>query len=122
MPTIQVFILLLLKHTFADLFLQSTRPPTNKSTILSWGLHRHCIDHAVLTLIILLFFVSVQLAFLLAILDYISHCLIDFTKHKVMKYYEIPKQGKRFWALQTADQALHYITYFIIVLLIGGNI
>lgn len=122
MPTIHIFILLLLKHTFADLFLQSTRPAADKSSILSWGLHRHCIDHAVLTLVILLCFVSFKLAILLAIFDYISHCLIDFTKHKIMGYYKIPKQGQKFWALQTADQALHYITYFIIVVLIGVNV
>ncbi len=122
MPTIHIFILLLLKHTFADLFLQSTRPPANKSSILSYGLHRHCIDHGILTLIILLFFINYKLAIMLAILDYCSHCLIDFTKHKIMTHYGIPKQGQKFWALQTADQALHYITYFVIVMLIGVNI
>lgn len=114
-----VFILLLLKHTVCDLFLQSTRPPSNKANLFSWGLHRHCIDHAVATLIILLFFIDIKYALLLSMFDYTTHCIIDWLKHIILNKYKVIKNGKMFWGLQTIDQALHYTNYFVIVILIG---
>jgi hypothetical protein len=114
-----IFILLLIKHTICDLFLQSTRPPADKSKILGYGLHRHCLDHAVATAIILLFFIEIQYALLFGLLDYIAHCTIDWLKHKILKKYNVVKNGKMFWGLQSIDQSLHYITYFIIVIMIG---
>ena len=106
--TITVFLLLLLKHTFCDLFLQSLRTPADKSNITSWALHRHCLDHGVFAFVILLFFVDFKLALLLGLFDYATHTVIDYTKHKIMKYYNVAKNGKVFWALQTVDQASHY--------------
>ena len=120
--TTTVFLLLLLKHTFCDLFLQSLRTPADKSSITSWALHRHCLDHGVFAFVILLFFVDFKLALLLGLFDYATHTIIDYTKHKIMKYYNVAKNGKVFWALQTIDQASHYTVYFIMVTLIGMNI
>ena len=111
-----VFILLLIKHTFCDLFMQSTRPSADKSNLFNRGLHRHCIDHAVATLIILLFFIDIKYALLLSMFDYTTHCIIDWLKHIILNKYKVIKNGKMFWGLQTIDQALHYINYFVIVL------
>jgi len=116
-----VFILLLIKHTFCDLFMQSTRPSADKSNLFNRGLHRHCLDHAILTLVILLFFTSFKIALLLALLDYVAHCNIDWTKYNIIKKYNVIRNSRTFWAIQSADQSLHYITYYIIVLLIGTH-
>ena len=120
--TTTIFLLLLLKHTFCDLLLQSLRAPADKSKITSWALHRHCLDHGVFAFIICLFIVDYKLAFKLGLFDYATHTLIDYTKHRVMKHYDIAKNGKIFWSLQTLDQASHYTVYFIMVSIIGMNI
>ena len=109
METVILFSLLC-KHAVADLAVQSLRIP---------GLHIHALDHAVLTLLVLLVFsINPWLALAFAVLDYVAHWHIDCFKSKLLWIFEIPRDGALFWRIQTCDQILHYATYALIVYLI----
>ena len=58
---------------------------------------------------------------MLGLFDYATHTIIDYSKHRVMKHYDIAKNGKIFWSLQTLIKT-HYTVYFIMVSIIGMNI
>ena len=110
--------LLMCKHSVADLALQSLRKPTTKRLYFNKGLHIHALDHAALTLVVLVFFINPWLALAFAVLDYVAHWHIDCFKSKLLWIFEIPRDGALFWRIQTCDQILHYATYALIVYLI----
>ena len=118
METVILFSLLC-KHAVADLAVQSLRIPSNKRLYFNKGLHIHALDHAVLTLLVLLVFsINPWLALAFAVLDYVAHWHIDCFKSKLLWIFEIPRDGALFWRIQTCDQILHYATYALIVYLI----
>ena len=113
----ELLLLLLLKHAFADLFLQSFHKGINKEHYIGNG-HRHYLEHGMLTIIVLFLFVSPEFAFLAGAIDYLAHWHIDFLKHRIISYYEVIRDGKVFWTIQAIDQALHYCTYYAILVLL----
>jgi len=113
-----ILFALMCKHAVADLAVQSFRVPSKKHLYFNRGLHLHSLDHSVLTFITLLFFINPLSAVLFAILDYICHWHIDFTKSNILKKFNISREGPAFWRLQTFDQVFHYATYALIVFLI----
>ena len=117
METVILFSLLC-KHAVADLAVQSSRIPTTKRLYFNKGLHLHALDHAVLTLLVLLFFINPWLAVAFAVLDYVAHWHIDCLKSKLLWTFGIPRDGSVFWCIQTCDQISHYATYALIVYLI----
>ena len=117
METVILFSLLC-KHAVADLAVQSLRIPSNKRLYFNKGLHIHALDHAVLTLLVLVFFINPWLALAFAVLDYVAHWHIDCLKSKLLWTFGIPRDGSVFWCIQTCDQISHYATYALIVYLI----
>jgi hypothetical protein len=113
-----ILFLLMCKHTLADLAMQQIRKPATKRLYLNKGLHVHALDHAVLTLVVLVFFINPWLALVFAVLDYVTHWHIDWFKSKMLWIFEIPREGSLFWCIQTCDQLCHYATYALIVYLI----
>jgi hypothetical protein len=105
-------LLLILKHAFADLLIQSIRPPADKTKYVGKGL-LHSLDHAVGTFVVtILYFQDIKLALLLAIIDGIVHHHIDYFKSCFVKKAGWKRDEPRFWKLQAFDQMAHYLTYY----------
>jgi hypothetical protein len=114
---IALLTLLLIKHAFADLFLQTLSSGTDKTKYFGNG-HRHYAEHGAGTLIICLFFVNPILASLISILDYLIHWHVDFCKTHFVKRMKIEHGSASWFRIQTFDQIAHYLTYALIVLLV----
>ena len=110
-----ILFALMCKHAVADLAIQSFRVPSKKRLWLNRGLHLHAMDHAVLTFLVLLFFVNPWLALGFALIDYVAHWHIDWSKTVFYTKFNWQGTEKRFWRLQSLDQMLHYATAFLIV-------
>ena len=119
MLDIFLFASLLVKHAIADLFLQSFRTPTDKSRWSNPGLHLHSLDHGILTTLILIAWPQVPFVYALGLglLDYALHVVIDNLKTRTVNYFQVDRNGKLFWRIQAVDQALHYLTYLLLVVL-----
>jgi hypothetical protein len=120
-----LFTAFVVKHYFADGILQHGVPfkHQNKGKFGHIGGIWHSLDHAVLTGIILAFVVSPILATQLALLDFVCHYLIDWSKVNLCKKFDLCEVKKGtlrikndwyFFALMT-DQLLHYLTYIWIL-------
>jgi len=113
----ELLFALVIKHVIVDLGLQSQ---------LLWGLthnkkryfgcHAHYFHHGLGTLIVALFFTSPLVATIAAVIDYIAHWHIDYTKHNTINYLELKRQDKLFWWVTVVDQLLHFLTYYLLVL------
>lgn len=115
-----LFFLLLVKHCIIDLYLQSLLTyKTRKSKYNSLSAQVHYLQHGVGTLLVLLFFVPWPIAILFAIFDHVAHWHIDFTKSSTQKRFGIEQHSKGYWFLSSIDQGLHYLTYYIIILLVS---
>jgi len=115
------FYLLLVKHAIADLWLQGrlNKPKFgSKDNLLTPKLWLHCLDHAVLTLIIALLFVGLLPALMFAVLDFVTHLIIDYAKNRYVSHTKLTTKNHKFWKIQSVDQILHYTTYFVIVILV----
>ena len=107
---------LILKHAFADIFLQTyIKYPYSKNQYIGNG-HRHYAHHGIANFIICLFFVSPIWALIYSLFDYVAHWHIDWAKTIFVKKISWSRQDNRFWRLQSLDQMLHYSTGFLIVL------
>ena len=112
-----VLTILLWKHAFVDLFLQTFHTGGDKTLYIGKS-HRHYIEHGFFTFVSVIFFTSWPLALALSILDYIIHWHVDYSKSKIVKHFSIDRQSRQFWRLQAIDQFLHYSTYAGIVFIL----
>lgn len=117
-----LLLLLMIKHSIADLAIQSMRTPSNKSNIINPGLHLHAADHGILTFLVLIFFTQLHIALFFGIMDYIIHVLVDHIKSRILVRYNIPRQGSKYWSIQSVDQISHYLTYGLIVYLFANYV
>lgn len=115
-----LLFLLMLKHSIADLFLQAVRPMPNKSNYFDKGLFYHSLDHGLLTFLVVIFFTDWKWAVAVAVIDFVFHMHIDWSKTSIAKKMKWKKDSTIFWKFQTLDQMLHYATYFLIVVIIYG--
>ncbi len=116
-----VFIFLMLKHTVADYFLQRMWMIKDKSIYGAQGGIAHAATHTIGTLLVLIpFLVSNFLAIVLAILDGVIHYHIDYVKSNIWKKYNFDSTQTQYWILQGVDQYLHFLTYALIIYIIGA--
>ena len=114
-----LFLLLLIKHCIIDLYLQSLiYYRTKKSDYLSLSAHQHYFQHGIGTAMVLVFFISWPIAIVFGLVDYIAHWNIDYCKSRAQKYFGVKAPEKGYWLLSSIDQGLHYLTYYVIILLI----
>jgi len=114
------FYLLLVKHAIADLWMQGrlNKPKFgDKNNFKHPKLWIHCGDHAVLTFAVALLFTGVVNALLFALLDFVLHFAIDYTKNQYVLRTNLSTKNHTFWKVQAIDQILHYTIYLAIVLL-----
>jgi len=115
---ITLFLLLLFKHAVVDLYLQSLiHYSQKKSNYFSLMGQVHYLQHGAFTFFILLFFFSWQWSLFLALIDYVAHWNIDHIKSRTQKYFGIKVPSRGYWFFASIDQMLHYLTYYVIVLL-----
>ena len=112
-----LLLLLLIKHAVVDLYLQCFHPTMNKRAY--FGGWPHYLEHAVFTLLICCAFFSFEIAFMLAAIDGVLHWHIDYTKHVVQTRWNITPNGNKelYWFIQCVDQSLHFITYYVLVVI-----
>lgn len=111
MDLIYFLFFLLIKHTIADLGLQGYISGTSKRFYFDKKLWVHGIHHGLGTISVAVFFVDINTAILLGILDLVLHWQIDYIKSKYIQYKELKSADRHFWWVQSIDQALHYCCY-----------
>ena len=115
------FILLFcftLKHGVCDLALQGIYcRPSNKHNFFSPKAGLHSLHHGVGAFMVLLPFISIPYALGLAMIDGLSHHMIDYSKSTVVERYNWSKDDVMYWVATTVDQSLHFTIYFLICLL-----
>ena len=109
---------LLVKHAICDVGLQRYIKRSNKQIYSSKQAQIHYIEHGVATFLICLFFVGPLTALIAGALDWVAHWHIDHAKARVNEYFGWNSTHKAFWWMVSIDQILHYLTYYIIVVLI----
>lgn len=111
--------ILQVKHFLADFLYQPPYQWQNKGTYGHPGGILHSGQHAILTLLILLFFTSPLLALGLAVGEFFIHYHMDWFK---MNYNKRKGWGanthEQFWVLLGIDQLVHAMTYIGIAVLI----
>ena len=116
-PDAVLLFLLILKHSFADMFLQTFNKNIDKTRYFGRG-QIHYSQHSILTFFICLPFAhGFECAVLLAMFDHLAHWHIDYWKSTCVKMLKIPRLSFTFYRIQTVDQMLHFATYAAIVYL-----
>lgn len=119
---IEFFLLLTIKHAICDMGIQSwllwgkTHAKENY-----FGCHSHYLHHAIGTFLVSVLFVDYALALKLATFDYLAHWHIDFLKHRTNNFFNCKRQDKLFWWIIVADQSLHFLTYYLLILYVLHN-
>lgn len=114
MLDLPIFIaLMLVKHFIADFVLQTKYQYLNKGRFGHPGGILHAAIHSSATFLILQGFSdSVQLCTNLALVEFVIHYLIDFSKVNITKKFQLsPTNSDVFWMLTGLDQLLHQLTY-----------
>ena len=113
-----LLFLLAIKHGVCDLALQAIFcRPSNTHIFLSPRAMMHSLHHGVGAWIVLIPFTNYLTAITLAILDGLSHHIIDFCKSTLVKRKNWTMEGKMYWVATTVDQNLHFSIYFLIAYL-----
>jgi hypothetical protein len=116
MNIILLLILLQIKHFIADFCLQFSYMIEEKGTYWAPGGLHHALVHTVGTFLVLFMLSNINLAIWLALLDGIIHYHVDWAKMNMSKKYT-PSDAS-FWTWLGLDQALHQLTYILIVAII----
>jgi|TARA_B100002019_G_scaffold264499_1_gene253344 hypothetical protein len=107
--------LLMLKHTICDLAIQRLFP-AKKQFYFNGNAHTHYFHHGIGSAVAGLLF-SPAFAVLIGLLDYLIHWHVDHWKTRLKIRYQLTEKDDAFWVLQTVDQALHFATYYLFVVL-----
>lgn len=118
MDIILLLILFQVKHFIADFWLQFSYMIEEKGTYWAEGGRHHALMHAAGTFLVLSFVQPqyIDLAMYLAFLDGIIHYHIDWAKMNISK--ELTPADNSFWTWLGLDQALHQLTYLLLVAII----
>lgn len=122
-----VFILLVLfqlKHFIADFPLQDEYMLGKFKGGYDWilPLTAHSATHAYFTFIISILLVDLQLAILLALLDFTIHGTMDRIKASPNLLGRYKPENKLFWWSLGFDQMIHHLTHYGIIYIILLNI
>tara|TARA_B110000444_G_scaffold223651_1_gene226366 strand:+ start:2638 stop:3009 length:372 start_codon:yes stop_codon:yes gene_type:complete len=106
---------LILKHIFADYYIQVNFMFKDKHKYGSWGGVSHAGVHGLLTALCFTPFVSVSNAFLFGLLDFIAHYHIDYVKSNYTYSYPMQPSEHKYWVVHGTDQLFHILTYMFLV-------
>jgi hypothetical protein len=106
-----------IKHFIADFVMQYDYMISDKGIYGAPGGLHHAATHACLTFFILVIFYSNPNGILaLSILDFVLHYHIDYIKQQLNQ--GLSAHDRMFWVWLGADQALHYLTYILIIAIV----
>ncbi len=112
---------LMIKHSLADYFLQTSWMIKDKADYGRPGGLVHAGEHGVLSWITLSFFINPLMAFAYGLIDFALHYHIDWTKSNYIQGnfrfsndYLSQYDTQWWWALGI-DQTLHFLTYVLLV-------
>ena len=60
---------------------------------------------------------GVPFAVAIGVIDYFAHWHIDYVKTLIKNRFELTTDDNAFWVLQSIDQALHFATYYLFLLI-----
>ena len=103
-------ILILLKHFIVDWVIQ-TDEMANEKGHKPTLLFLHGLEHAIGTFMVGIFFISVVKIVMIAMMEILIHCAIDFIKSRIMGYTKWQFPEKKFLISMGFDQLLHQLTY-----------
>lgn len=118
MDIILLLVLLQVKHFIADFLLQFPYMIAEKGTYWAEGGRHHALLHTAGTFLALatVMLESIDLAVYLAFLDGVIHYHIDWVKMNLSR--GLLPSDNAFWAWLGFDQALHQLTYLLLVAII----
>ena len=118
MDIILLLVLLQIKHFIADFWLQFPYMIEEKGTYWAEGGRHHALIHTAGTFLTLAFVLpdAIDLAVCLAFLDGIVHYHIDWAKMNISRGFT--PADTEFWIWLGFDQALHQLTYLLLVAII----
>jgi hypothetical protein len=117
MTEILLLLLFNIKHFLVDFVWQTDKQAEEKSQYLKLGGLEHSGLHALFTYLILIHFIDIQPALMLAAVDFVLHYHIDWAKMNINKRYGYTPADKPFWFWLGFDQFLHQLTYICIAIL-----
>ena len=112
----QLLIVFQIKHFLADFPLQ-TEYMLGKFKAEGWELplFSHAFVHAIMTFCIVLYFLPLQIALLMAMFDLVVHFIVDRIKASPHLFGKYNPTEKMFWIALGGDQFMHHITHYIII-------
>lgn len=114
---ILLMVLFVIKHFICDFWLQFPYMIDEKGIYGADGGRHHALMHTAGTFLVLACAIySIEAAVILAFLDGIVHYHIDWVKSKLSQ--GLTPADSKFWILLGADQALHYLTYIGIIVIL----
>lgn len=118
LPVITLVAFLQFKHFICDGPLQTLGMVENKSIYGALLGIVHSGLHGMGTFVVFLF-AGLPISFVLglAVLDFVIHYHVDFTKENIVKYFRWSTKDAKFWWALSADQTLHQFTYLFLVAL-----
>ena len=121
MPDIAITILLLfsllqIKHLFGDYFMQTRKMLEGRSAYLHMGRAQHAAVHALLSIPVFLV-TGAGYGFVLALIvaEWVVHFHLDWAKARYSEARGLEPSQARFWGAFGVDQALHQLTYIVMV-------
>ncbi len=114
------FVVLSVKHTVGDFFLQTSYQYLNKGIYGHRGGLIHSGLHALLTIPVFLVLPpsSALLAIVIIAGEFVVHYHLDWSKEQLIKRYGLTHEDPWFWHLFGLDQLGHLVTYVAIIVIL----
>ena len=111
------FVVLSVKHTVGDFFLQTSYQYLNKGIYGHRGGLIHSGLHALLTIPVFLVLPPSSALLAIAIIagEFVVHYHLDWSKEQLIKRYRLTQKDPWFWHLFGLDQLGHLVTYVAII-------
>jgi hypothetical protein len=111
------FVVLSVKHTVGDFFLQTSYQYLNKGIYGHRGGLIHSALHALLTIPVFLVLPPSSALLAIAIIagEFVVHYHLDWSKEQLIKRYRLTQKDPWFWHLFGLDQLGHMVTYVAII-------
>ena len=111
------FVVLSVKHTIGDFFLQTSYQYLNKGIYGHRGGLIHSGLHALLTIPVFLVLPPSSALLAIAIIagEFVVHYHLDWSKEQMIKRYKLTQTDPWFWHLFGLDQLGHMMTYVAII-------
>jgi len=123
-PILVAAAILMLKHTVADFYLQTSYQYLSKGIYGHPGGLLHSVIHVALTPLVYLVLApsSLLLAAAVALGEFVLHYHVDWLKEQLTHRYEWTAHDPYFWYALGTDQLVHGLTYLAIIAILVASI